>query len=70
MGYHIIKIESFEGRDTYLRCGNDRQDYLYGIVGITTTGQAEIIDSGYRSFDEAAAAWPEAAGSQEARGPC
>lgn len=57
----IVKIESFEGnRDTYIRCGDDRQDYLYCIVTIDDDGSAEIVDNGYRSFHEAAEAWPEA----------
>ena len=58
----IVKIESFEGRDTYVRCGDDRQDYLFGVVSVDAEVHAEIVDNGYRSFDEAAEAWPEAVG--------
>ena len=60
----IVKIESFEGKDTYVRCGDDRQDYLFCIVGVDASGHAEIMDSGYRSFKEAAEAWPEATGGK------
>jgi hypothetical protein len=28
----IVKIESFEGKDTYVRCGDDQQDYLFCVV--------------------------------------
>ena len=62
----IVKIESFEGDDTYVRCGDDRQDYLFCVVTVDAEDHAEIVDSGYRSFDEAAKAWPEAAGSSKA----
>lgn len=55
----ILKLESFEGRDTYLRCGNDVQDCLYCIVLVTAKG-ASVVDSGYRSYEEAAEAWPDA----------
>jgi hypothetical protein len=56
----IVKLESFEGKDTFLRCGDDARDYLFTIITIEPDGTAEVIDSGYRTFDEAAAAWPEA----------
>ena len=55
----IVKIESFDGRDTYLHCGNDHQDYLFCVVRVGDDG-ADIVDSGYRSFGEAAEAWPDA----------
>ncbi len=58
----ILRVESFEGSDTYVRCGDDHQDYLFCVVSVDDDGYAEIMDSGYRSFDEAAKAWPEAAG--------
>lgn len=61
--HFILKIESFEGDDTYVRCGDDQQDYLFCVISIGDDGQAEIVDSGYRSINEAAEAWPEAAGS-------
>lgn len=56
----IFKIESFEGKDVYLRCGNDEQDYLYCIAMVSSDGTADIVDNGYRSLAEAADAWPEA----------
>jgi hypothetical protein len=59
--HFIVKIESFEGRDAYLQCGNNKQDYLFCIISIDDRGSTEIIDNGYRSFGEAANAWPEAA---------
>jgi hypothetical protein len=56
----IVKLESFEGRDTYVQCGNDKQDYLYCVVSVGDDGDAEIVDNGYRSLSEAAKAWPDA----------
>ena len=55
----IVKLESYDGRDTFLHCGNDTQDFLFA-VGINNAGEAEILDSGYRSYEEAADAWPHA----------
>lgn len=59
--YFILKIESFEGEDTHLRCGDDAemQDYLFCVVATNTDGTAEIVDSGYRSQTEARDAWKE-----------
>lgn len=57
--YFAIRIDSFEGSDTYLRCGDDEQDFLYCVVKTLPDGTAEIIDSAYRSYDELADAWPE-----------
>jgi len=56
----IVKLESFEGRDTFLHCGDDHQNFLFCIVGINNDGTAEVLDSAYRSYEEAAAGWPEA----------
>jgi len=56
----IVKIESFEGRDISIQCGDGQQDYLYCVVNIDDDGSAEIVDNGYRSFSEAAKAWPDA----------
>jgi hypothetical protein len=56
----IVKIESFEGRDTYVRCGDDEQDYLYCVISADDDGEVEVVDNGYRSFTEAAKAWPDA----------
>lgn len=64
----VIKIESYEGEDTYLYCGNDRQSHLYAIVAVGPDGTAEIVDSGYRTFAEALKAWPEAAPAEMKRG--
>lgn len=58
--HFIVKIESFDGRDTFVHCGNDEQDYLFAVVSVDADGRAEVVDSAYRSFEEAAAAWPEA----------
>lgn len=58
--YLIVKLESFEGRDTFVRCGDDEQDYLYCVIAINDAGHAVIVDNGYRSEDEAEQAWPEA----------
>ena len=63
----VLKIESYEGEDTFLRCGNERQDYLYAIVAVDADGSAEIVDSSYRSIAEALEAWPEAATSSRPR---
>jgi hypothetical protein len=60
----IVKLESFEGRDTYVRCGDDRQDFLYCIISVGDDGSAEIVDNSYRSFGEAATAWPDAANAK------
>ena len=57
----ILRIDSYEGSDTFLRCGDERQDYLYAIVAVDPDGAAEIVDSSYRSMAEAVEAWPEAA---------
>lgn len=65
--YVVLKVESFEGRDTFLRCGDDVQDHLFAVVVLDDSGVAEIIDSGYRTREEALAAWPEAAPPQAPR---
>jgi len=59
----IVKIESFDGRDCFLHCGNDEQDFLYAVVSVDADGSAEIVDSAYRTYEEAAEAWPEAVAS-------
>lgn len=58
--YVIVKLESFEGNDTFLRCGDETRDYLFAVIAVEPDGTAEVVDSAYRSFGEAAAAWPEA----------
>ncbi len=59
--YVVVKIESYEGSDTFLTCGDDRQDHLFAIVAVDPDGTAEIVDSSYRTMSEALKAWPEAA---------
>ena len=59
--HFIVKIESFDGRDTFLHCGTDEQYHLFAVVSVDADGRAEIVDSAYRNYEEAAAAWPEAA---------
>lgn len=59
--YAILKIESFEGQDVFIRCGSTNQDFLFAVIAIDSDGAAEIVDSGYRSLSEAVDAWPEAA---------
>src|SRR5438270_5634702 len=61
--YMIVKLESYDGDDTHLHCGDDHQDYLYCIVTVDERGNAEMVDNGYRSYGEAAASWPEARAS-------
>lgn len=60
--HFIVRIESYDGRDTHLRCGDDdgEQDFLYCVVVVGEEGGGTIVDNGYRSYDEAATAWPEA----------
>jgi hypothetical protein len=58
--YFILKLESYEGEDTYLHCGDNSQNYIYCIVKLTHNSELDIVDNGYRSVSEALAAWPEA----------
>lgn len=58
--YCIVQIDSYEGDDTYLRCGSESQEYLFAVIAIDASGSASIVDNGYRSSEEAALAWPEA----------
>ncbi|KAF0244569.1 MAG: hypothetical protein FD180_2387 [Planctomycetota bacterium] len=59
--HFVVKLESYEGKDTHLRCGDDdeTQDYLFCVVVTKSDGTAEIVDTGYRSEDELRKAWPE-----------
>ncbi len=66
--HFIVKIESFDGRDTFVHCGSGEQDYLFAVVSVDADGRAEIVDSAYRSFEEAAATWPEAASAKKGQG--
>lgn len=54
---HIVMIESYEGTDTFLRCGNETQEHLFCVIAVDDDG-AEIVDNGYRTYDEALQAWP------------
>lgn len=56
---YIVKIESYNGDESHIDCGIDEQDFLYAIIVVGKTG-AIIIDSGYRSVEEALKYWPEA----------
>lgn len=59
--HFILKIESFEGEGTHIRCGDDdgSQDFLFCVVVTKRDGSAEIVDSGYRSEAELRQAWTE-----------
>jgi hypothetical protein len=63
----IIKIESYEGEDTFVRCGDENQTHLFAIVAVDPDGSADLVDSSYRTRKEAMAAWPEAAPRRSAR---
>jgi len=63
--YAVLRIDSYEGDDTHIRCGNGQQDFLYAVVRIEDSGVIEIIDGGYLSFAEAVNAWPNAAGKDQ-----
>jgi hypothetical protein len=57
----ILRIDAYDGDTTSVTLFNEGEavDTLFVVVGITPGG-AGILDSGYRSFAEAKAAWPEA----------
>ena len=67
--YTILRIKSFTGDDTFIRCGTTEQDFLFAILTLDDLDKAEIIDGGYRSYEEAVAAWPEAASSPVSEKP-
>lgn len=56
--FFVLRIDSYEGDDTFLHCGDETQDYLYAIAAIDALGRAEIIDSSYRTLEEVYEAWP------------
>jgi len=68
MSHYIVAIDSYRG-DTTCREQSTWQSIdnvedvrvLYAVVTVEGS-KAEIIDDGYRSREEAAAAWPEALG--------
>jgi len=55
----VLRIESYEGRDTFLRCGDEGQDFLFAIA-VLADGYLTIVDIGYRTQKEDLEAWPEA----------
>lgn len=57
--YYIVRLDSYSGDDSFVNCGIDDQDYIYVVI-LALDNHAEIIDSGYRSVEEAAKHWPEA----------
>ena len=55
--HFVLKLETFEGKDTFVHCGDHQQNFLFCIVVTNPDGTATIVDSGYRSEEEARAAW-------------
>ena len=53
---YILAIDAYTGDDTFR---HQNAETLFAIVSIDDDG-AEIIDDGYRTREEAKAAWPEA----------
>lgn len=51
----IAKLEAYMGADTVLSLNGD--DAMYIIVDVRT---GVVLDYGYRTFQEALGAWPEA----------
>lgn len=64
--YFVLKLEGYEGEDTFLRCGDEKQNHLFSVVVLTKDGRLSIADNGYRTPEEACAAWPEAITPPEA----
>lgn len=74
MSNHIIRIDPYRGGDTAVitevlhgdmwmgadDLGEPIGPALYAIVSVADDGAAAIVDNGYRTADEAKAAWPEA----------
>ena len=59
--HYILRLESFDGKDTYVHCGDRQQDFLFCVVATHPDGTATVIDSGYRSEEEARTAWSDIA---------
>jgi len=57
--YFVVKINSYDGADTYLSCGSENQDFVFAVIALEDDGGAWIVDNGYRSRAEAELAWPE-----------
>lgn len=56
----IVRLDSYDGDDTFLHCGDTTKDYLFAIVHVSRSGNAVVVDIGYRSLEEAIEAWPDA----------
>ena len=56
--YYIVALATFEGEDT--ACYLLGVDPMWIVIAARPTAGAGIIDSGYRSLEEAQEAWPEA----------
>lgn len=56
--YFVLKLESFDGKDTFVHCGDIHQDFLFCVAVTDTDGTAAVVDSGYRNEGEAREAWP------------
>ncbi len=54
---YVVQLVPYEGQDTSLRVSGGST--LFCVVEVKE-GAASVIDHGYRSVDEALAAWPEA----------
>ncbi len=57
--YFLLKLESYDGKDTFLSCGNDSQTHLFAVACLSEGDDLRIVDNGYRTEGEAKAAWPE-----------
>jgi len=58
---YILALDSLDGDDSviYLEADGVSTDSLFCIISVGPNG-AGIIDNGYRSLNEARAAWPDA----------
>jgi hypothetical protein len=60
MKHYILPIDAYDGDTTSVELfsGGEVVEQLFCIVGVSATG-ASILDSGYRSREEAKEAWPD-----------
>jgi hypothetical protein len=62
---YIVRLDSYTGDQSAMMCslleGDEWEpmETLYCVIAVTENG-AEIVDCGYRSFDEAKRVWPQA----------
>lgn len=56
--YYLVELATFESEDT--ACYLLGADPMWIVVSASPSAGAGIIDSGYRSLEEAQEAWPEA----------